>query len=522
MIDQALRVPPPRPADHLQNEMWVDEQIWGHRLWDTQSPWLLFLEFLSVAEAKRRDGMLLDERGQLYPLQFRPNKRMGLRNLLFNNESMSRTAARLADNNSAWSEWLQEMHETAQGVSPPDFTYLRSHFRSFHQLELLLALLRSSAVESDSNRRWTSRFLFPFGPNALYEDLTVKGSTQPSREYINFGRTGELLYMMLCRADCANALRPCLDRFLAGDNPWNTLVGVLQPEGDQDRSLREASYLPYRRHSAFDRLGEDWLAVCRLQLPGFDAYPHLVTLSALHVALYQLAIAADQCATTRPHFICELVAPRKTLVRELSTMSYLDNAQLSRRAVESLISGIAESPEWLDAASQSNAFSLCKTILQDKVRWPRAAHPEDYDGPEDPARLLGDLRTNASNRHRQHAGNIHRTYGGGAGLVSRRGTNRLRYAPNDGLIKALVLANVQQRMEFGQFLATLFNRYGFVFGEREAERVLGKDDLDKRAFQANAERLERRLATLGMLRRLSDACAYVINPLWSVGQHDRG
>jgi hypothetical protein len=52
-----------------------------------------------------------------------------------------------------------------------------------------------------------------------------------------------------------------------------------------------------------------------------------------------------------------------------------------------------------------------------------------------------------------------------------------------------------------------------VFGEREAKLVLGAEDFDKRAFQANSDRLESRLRTLGMLRRLSDACAYVENPL---------
>lgn len=521
MIDQALLIPPPRAADHAQNEMWLDEQIWGHRLWDSQSPWLLFLECLSVAEAKRREGALLDERGQLYPLQFRPNKRMAIRNLLFNNESMPRIAKRVADNNAAWSEWLEDMHENAQAVSPPDFGYLRSHFRLFHQLEIVIALLRSSAVESDSNRRWTSRFLFPFGPNALYEDLTVKGSGQPTREYINFGRTGELLYLMLCRASCASDLRPFLDGFLAGDNPWNALVGVLQPNDDEpDRATRESSFLPYRRHPAFDRLGEDWLALCKLGLPGFDAYPHLVTLSALHTALYQLAAAADWCHVGHPHFICELVAPRKTLVRELSIANYLENSQLPRRAIDALISHVETSSEWTSAASQPGGFSHCKALLQQRVRWPQ--RPGDYDGPEDPDRLIAELRAAALNRHRQHVANVHRSYGGGAGLVSRRGTNRLRYAPNDALLKALVLANVRERMEFGQFLAALFHRYGFVFGEREAQSVIGREDLDKRAFQANAERLERRLATLGMLRRLSDACAYVINPLWSLGHHDCG
>ena len=67
-------------------------------------------------------------------------------------------------------------------------------------------------------------------------------------------------------------------------------------------------------------------------------------------------------------------------------------------------------------------------------------------------------------------------------------------------------------MEFGDFLKRLFDRYGLVIGDREAEGVLAPDEFDKKAFQANARRLEQRLGTLGLLRRLSDACAYVINP----------
>jgi hypothetical protein len=68
-------------------------------------------------------------------------------------------------------------------------------------------------------------------------------------------------------------------------------------------------------------------------------------------------------------------------------------------------------------------------------------------------------------------------------------------------------------MEYKEFLDVLFARYGFVFGEREAERVLPKEDFEKKAFQTNSHRLEQRLSSLGMLRRLSDACAYVQNPL---------
>ena len=71
----------------------------------------------------------------------------------------------------------------------------------------------------------------------------------------------------------------------------------------------------------------------------------------------------------------------------------------------------------------------------------------------------------------------------------------------------------EHRAELGEFLRRLFDRYGLIFGDREAEAVLAHADHDKKAFQANAARLEQRLGSLGMLRRLSDACAYVQNPL---------
>lgn len=122
------------------------------------------------------------------------------------------------------------------------------------------------------------------------------------------------------------------------------------------------------------------------------------------------------------------------------------------------------------------------------------------------------LRQAAIKRHHQHVANIHRNYGREIGLVSKRGTVKLRYAPTDSLLKTLLFANVEKRLELHQFLDILHRRYGFVFGEREAEQVLEKSSFDKKAFQANASRLEQRLGSLGLLKRLSDGCAYVINP----------
>ena len=89
---------------------------------------------------------------------------------------------------------------------------------------------------------------------------------------------------------------------------------------------------------------------------------------------------------------------------------------------------------------------------------------------------------------------------------------KLRYAPTDALLKTLLFSNVEKRIELHQFLARLHARYGIVFGEKQAEQVLSKSEFDKKAFQANSRRLEQRLGSLGLLRRLSDGCAYVVNP----------
>ena len=67
-------------------------------------------------------------------------------------------------------------------------------------------------------------------------------------------------------------------------------------------------------------------------------------------------------------------------------------------------------------------------------------------------------------------------------------------------------------MELHEFLKLLYERYSFVFGPNEAERALPAEDFDKQLFKANANRLEQRLTSLGLLKRLSDGCAYVINP----------
>jgi len=514
--EPAGRLPPlapiagPHPNHHHKISPWLDEQMWGHRLWDAESPWLVFLEFLTVADACQREGRLL-EAGGAYPLTFRPQQRMFLRNILFNSDDMARAAEEIRDSRLAWETWLARMGERARGVHDPDFSYLRPRFHSFEEFARVVRLLRSGVVERDSNKRWTSRFLFPFGRHALYEDLNInQGTNSATREYINFGRTGELLYLMLCRSDRRADLVPYVAGIVDGAGQWDRLVAALQPEGGGDQAERGNSYLPYASHPVFDALAEDWLAVSRLDLPTFDAYPHLVALAGLHLMRYHLSIGAAWAGRQAlPTMVCEIVAPKKTLVRELSLGSYAQNDALSTEAIEQFVGAIGRTPAWQQAAAGHGAFARCRELLRHWVSW---GERKDYDGPNDPQLLLKELCTVALKRHRQHVAQFHRSFGREIGLVSRRGTTRLRYAPTDELMESLLFANVVHRMEFGEFLQCLFERYGLVIGDREAEHVTPAEEFDRKAFQKNAHRLEQRLASLGLLRRLSDACAYVVNP----------
>ena len=331
MLETMIPLEPPNRNDHPDNNMWVDEQIWGHRLWDSQSRWLIFLEFLTVAESCHREGRLLDDQGRPYPLEYRPNKHLYLRNILYNNEVIFQIDEQYADNETAWKRWLDWMEDNAQGVRERNFSYLKTRFHSFHKFASLVAMIRSSTIESESNKRWSSRFTFPFGGHSIYEDLNVRGDST-SREYIYFGLPGELLYQMLTRSPYAPSLRHHLATALERRDQCDELAALMQPSIPDEPQRRGNSYLPYAAHPTFEALGSDWLNIFELELPRFDAYPYLAILGTLHLVLYQLVTAAALCGDKRPSFVCEVVAPRKTLVRELSVMSYLRNNELPARA----------------------------------------------------------------------------------------------------------------------------------------------------------------------------------------------
>lgn len=497
----------PRPTK-IDSDMWVDEAIWGHRLYDEQTPWLCFMEFLNVLQAELDAGRAFIE-VEPNKLAYLPKSRLYLRNILFNNPQLSLIASRYKyDDKEAWSQWYEVMGKGQAGIINADFTYLEKRFPKFEDFALVVQFLRETTIEGENNKRWSSQFIFPYGPNCLYEDLNVKENKAPTNDRRFFGRTGELLYLMLARSGKGSRIISSLQKsVLNSANKFNRLVAALEPkETINSSTVRSGVYLPYLNLSEYQALADDWLSLLESNIPNYDAIPHLVNITGLHMIIYSLnrakAVLKDDTKLT---FILEIVSPKKTIIRELSSDSFTEHNNLSRRAVEAYIRQIVHTEAWGKITDITEAISL----LKNEYEWPKENEIDSVNSPDD---LINKFVTAAINRHKQHVDKFHGVWGKEIGLSSRRGARRVRYAPQDMLLKSLVLCVVPKRMEFQDFLDKLYEKYGFIIGDKQALTLTEAGRADLEAFSDNARRLEQRLASMGLLRRLSDACAYVENP----------
>jgi hypothetical protein len=512
MIGRVARPPSLQPG-HFDGTYWIDEQIWGHRLYDEQTPWLTVLEFLTIF---RSDPTLSDS----LDLKYWPQRQLQLRNIVFNNPHMADliTDPPLPDA-AAWERWLQLMETEGAQVGRSQLGSVKNRVPHFADFARLVGYLRRTAIEGNSNKRWSSKFVFPFGSDALYEDLRVS-ETGASNDRRFFARTGELLYLMLARSVHAKTLGPLLARrFFETPDATNAIVALLQGKQDLAPDRRTGGYLPYQVLPEFDLLAEDWLSLLRQPLPKFDVLPHLVTLTGLHLLVYFLRRAAAEVdGEDRPTFVCEIVGPRRSAIRDLALRSFERNQALPRMAMEHLIRSVTVSPEWAAALSDPEPLQAAAKILANQFDWPDGDELENLPA-ERPHELIDELVKKASMRHKQHLAKVHGSWARTIGLSSRRGSQRVRYAPTDGLLKSLVLCNVHSRMEFKSFLMLLYYRYGFIIGEQQAAAFLEHNDVDLEDFSENASRLEERLTSLGLMQRLSDGCAYVHLPFGGQSRH---
>lgn len=504
--------------EHIDNvDFAVDEHIWGHRLYDEQLPHLAVMEFLSVLGSNKKSP-LVEPPGD--KVRYKPQRQIRLRSLLFNNPYVQTVRARPISDSDKWDQWRELFVAEATRHGDENIGYLREVFLSFDDFAKAIELLRSSSFEARSNKRWSSKFIFPFGPDALYEDLRID-SVSATNDRRFFARTGELLYLMLCRAAKGPQLGEMLvERLFVSASPLNRLARALQGETQCAPESREVGYLPHRSHPRFDRLSEDWLAILSRDMPVYDALEHLIVSAGLNLLLYFLECSKSEAGDTDTvEIICEIVSRERSKVRALSGDSYQTNQALSSRAVRASIDNFQLTPEWEAALGSSDPNGQCMLALRSRFQWPPSESDEDHNYSQMTGTEMANLLIEkALSRHEQHFGKIHAAWSRSIGLSSRRLSRRTRYAPNDRLLKSLIVAMVDDRMQFDDFLHEAKRRYGLVIGDSEGGHLIREGKIDQEALSDNRDNLESRLMSLGLVRRLSDSCSFVENPFAAGGE----
>lgn len=498
-------------VDMKNIRVWMEESIWGHRLYDDQSPWLALLEFLNVFRSRGEGALQEPVTDDAHETVVYDMERMrAVRYLVFNNPHLRRIEQTTASESERWRLWLDHVAGNTLNI---DFSYLQPRFGDFSELCRVVEFFQETAVQVQTNKRWTSRFLFPYGPGCLYADLDGSGEFLGSNDRRFFARGGELLYLMLNRSaratEVAKAVRT---RLLDADARWNRLVRVLVPDGQEKQKEQigsvKAGYLPCRRLEDYDRLAEDWLAVLSLALPGQSLLDPLMRLTGLNMILYILSRARAVTGEAETRLVLEITAPRRSPVLDLSADNADANRHAPRRAVIRKVQDIRETDEWKAACAHPDPRGAALDLLKSRFYW----MPRESEEIKTAQWALDALEEDVLKRHDGHFAKVLPGWARSIGLATARRGVGTWYSPSDSLIRALVMATVQRQEEFNIFLARLYERYRIVIGVAEAERSYDTLPVDAQAFRDNAERLEHRMRTLGMVRRLSDDCAYVINP----------
>ena len=506
--------PLPAPPSLLDGaDMRVQESIHGHRFVQEQEPFMLVLEALAVCAAKPLGSAppsdAIHEEFS-YPLPYRRKMRF----LLFQDRHLEKVVKDdTIPDDSKWSVWKERVNNQFEphNDGQDHFAYLDAVFDCrIESLVQAVRLLQSMELDVMHSRRWTSRFLAVTGPDMICPDLRElpNRSWSPDRRF--FGRGGELVYLMLNRSRHVELLGQLVgERLLNADDPMNRIAIALSDPNETDCARPSIGYLPYRRREAYDRLAEDWLGILRLdRLPRAHLFEPLFRITGLNLVVYLAERAREEVGAPRPEpIVADLTDGADSQLRQ-SAKEHLNRHRLAaNRAVRAFIERrLAADERWSTAlalGSPAAAADALRQLFGFKNReLSRGA----------PANQRDALIDNALARDKN---NIHRyllPLAKDIGLATARQRVGTWFAIDDYLLFALVMANVDRTVELRDFVARLHERYGIVIGPDEARKSFDRLPVGAQSFAGNLMALEARMTRLALTRRLSDDCAFVINP----------
>ncbi|HIV55764.1 MAG TPA: hypothetical protein H9898_08260, partial [Candidatus Anaerobiospirillum stercoravium] len=412
----------------------LEEDIYGTGFHSGEQATHLMLEFLMVLACQNQDEPFALTQSDPYgTFAYFKRRSLRLRQILFNNPMLGDIATSTQSDESKWKQWFAEFcannnwHKTtpasraAKGTDAsledaalsraPDnserseelqlaeqFGQLQAisgfgYGESFERFVSLVKVLRSWSIDTDKDRQWSTLFLFPFGYEALFWEITNDGTFKQNL----FAGAGQNVFSMLARAratctqPAASSTVPDLGarlvrRFFVDHNGLNLGAGylggsLLAQQAPQDPRLAEllevreqqmlrtlqheatfaqriahnsqadnitisaTRYLPYRDLPRYHLLLEEFEAISRLDLTKQELFLALGALGILHQLCYLLEqeaavlrlplVLPDPDARTRApdlNLVAVINPEHKNAVRALSMRRLKENLALFETA----------------------------------------------------------------------------------------------------------------------------------------------------------------------------------------------
>lgn len=498
------------------NEFWVQEQMYGHRFVQEQEPYMIVLEFLSVCRGAPL-GSNTAVPGAHEEIHYHIPWQQKLRFLIFQERHLEQVSA---DEGLArdvkWNKWKQLVNEQYKKSFNTDqeenFGYLDDRLNcNFEALLQAVRILRSLEIDTEHNRRWTSQFIAVTGPNLLLHDLAIqKGQWSTDRRF--FGRGGELVYLMINRSKLAKECSDLISRrLLSSKDSMDCIAAQLNDPNDGTTGVG-IGYLPLENHQAYERIAGDWLKVLKLKLlPNSHLFEPLVRLTGLNLIRYLAERSSEIIGRSAEPFVLDLTAGRDAQLRAVSKNYFERHRHAGNEAVRLFVdTKVQESPVWSDvvkAGDKTQAAELIQQLFKIKST-------EDLERLS-PRAQIDQLVDLACSRSKNNIYSYFPVLAKHVGLANARQRVGTWLSPNDEMLIAIILANVEASMEINDFVESIYIKYGIIIGPNQARLQFSRLPCDIRSFENNLLSLEHRLSDLGFTRRLSDDCAFVINPYFT-------
>jgi len=236
----------------------------------------------------------------------------------------------------------------------------------------------------------------------------------------------------------------------------------------------------------FEALSDDIVKTLRLTLEKLDKVKILADMIGFHTGNYILTIgemysgSMDNIIESSPHYIAEVLTKSTNSIRKTSIQSISTQRNKLKRSLSNKIPGL---------------FEACCDDAEDKV---------ERDN------IFNEASGNAEKYLTDHILGYPHVCFRAIGFVSRKNTRSYRFVISEDFLHSLVvtLLENEKRLELKKFTKALQHRYNiFIDQAPDHNYEILQSDLNR-----NAKNLASLLYQMGMLRHLSDACSYVVNP----------